>query len=80
MKCLLFESRGIAVMLINQLKQRGFKLGIITNGSVHWQHAKIDFAGIRSHFDTIVVSDEVGIKKPDSLIFQMALDRLSVQP
>lgn len=69
-----------AVDVIHFLRSKGLKLGLITNGSVHSQHAKIDRVGIRHHFDTIVVSGEVQVKKPDRKIFEIALDRLRVEP
>ncbi|CAM3635632.1 HAD family hydrolase [Marinicrinis lubricantis] len=66
--------------VIEHLKSKQIKLGIITNGAVHTQHAKIDQAGIRPYFDCIVVSDEVGVKKPDRQIFDIALERLNIHP
>lgn len=69
-----------AIEVLEKLKSEGLKLGIITNGSVHSQNAKIDHVRIRDYFDVIVVSDEVGVKKPDVRIFQTALERLQVKP
>lgn len=42
--------------LLKTLKDNGYKLGIITNGSVHMQNTKIDLLGIRDFFDVIVIS------------------------
>lgn len=67
-----------AVDVLESIKDRGYKLGLITNGSIHSQNAKIDKVGIREYFDCIVVSDEVGIKKPDARIFQMVVNDLGV--
>jgi putative hydrolase of the HAD superfamily len=69
-----------AIEVISFLRSKEMKLGLITNGSIHSQNAKIDQVGIRQYFDTIVVSDEVQIKKPDSRIFDIALKRLNVEP
>lgn len=69
-----------AVELLTALKDRGIKLGLITNGSVISQYAKIDRVGLRSYFDTIIVSDEVGCKKPDKKIFELAVTQLDVEP
>ncbi|MFC5651316.1 HAD family hydrolase [Paenibacillus solisilvae] len=65
-----------AVELLMALRSQGIKLGLITNGSVHTQNAKLDQAQLRDFFDVIVVSDEVQIKKPDQRIFELALERL----
>jgi len=65
-----------ALEVLDYLKSKNYKLGIITNGSVYSQNTKIDKVKIREYFDTILVSDEMGIKKPDKEIFDIALDRL----
>ncbi|MBP1995442.1 HAD family hydrolase [Paenibacillus eucommiae] len=67
-----------ALEVLDTIKGQNIKLGMITNGSVHSQYAKIDAVGIRDYFHTIIVSDEVGIKKPDPKIFSMALENLNI--
>lgn len=68
-----------AIDLVASLRERGVKTGVITNGPPS-QHVKIDALGLRPHLDTIVVSEEVGVAKPDRAIFDLALDRLDVSP
>jgi putative hydrolase of the HAD superfamily len=65
---------------MNRLRSRGVKLGIITNGTVRIQDAKIDALGLRELMDVIVVSEREGVRKPDAEIFRRALDRLAVRP
>ena len=43
-------------------------------------HAILEREGIASLFETIVISDEVGWRKPKPVIFETALDRMSLQP
>lgn len=69
-----------ALEVLDELKKKNCKLGMITNGSVYAQNSKIDKVNIRRYFDAIVVSDEVGVKKPDKQIFDIALSRLGVKP
>lgn len=57
-----------------------YRKGIVTNGSVKQQNDKIDVLGIRRYFDCIIISEEVGISKPDERIFRMACDELSCSP
>jgi len=57
------------------LRASGKKLGIITNGPTKWQSRKIDCMGIASLFDTIIISETEGVKKPDRRIFERALER-----
>ncbi len=59
------------------LKAKGYLLGIVTNGPIAMQNAKIEVAGIRELFDVIVVSKDYGIDKPAPEIFTYAADKLS---
>ncbi|MGF7050481.1 putative hydrolase of the HAD superfamily [Paenibacillus sp. DS2015] len=59
-------------------KQRGYVMGIITNGKHHIQREKIDKLQLNEHFHTIVISEDTGIQKPAPQIYQMALDQLGV--
>ncbi|MEE3489126.1 MAG: HAD family hydrolase [Bulleidia sp.] len=64
---------------LKTLKEKGYLLGIVTNGSVVSQNMKIDTTGIREYFDAIVVSGEVNVHKPDPEIFRIAAERLHVK-
>lgn len=57
-----------AVQLLNKLKTKA-KLGIITNGFNRLQHARIKHTGLENMFDWLVVSEIVGLAKPDKAIF-----------
>ena len=57
---------------------RHFRLGLITNGYSDSQRGRLDAAGLTSFFDPILISEEVGIAKPDARIFEMALDALEL--
>jgi putative hydrolase of the HAD superfamily len=59
--------------LLHSLKSNGIKTGIITNGQSKLQRGKIDRLNIENLLDCIVISEEVGFKKPDSRIFEHAL-------
>lgn len=60
------------------LKKRGYKLGVITNGASVSQHGKLQNTGIEELFDVVVVSGDVGIRKPDVRIFELAAKKLNV--
>ena len=62
------------------LKKQGLKLAIVTNGRADSQDPKIDGLGIRPYFDTVLVSETEGLRKPETAIFQRALARLGVPP
>ena len=73
------ERLGVTSTL-HTLHQRGFKLGVISNGMIDSQNTKLEAMGIRSLFSVVLISEEVGIKKPDPRIFQMGLEKLGVDP
>lgn len=52
-----------------------YELHIITNGFHEVQHLKLENSGIMKYFKTVTTSEEVGVKKPNSLIFQAALKK-----
>ena len=58
--------------------REAFRLGLLTNGAPDIQREKIDKSGLEPYFETIIVSGELGIGKPDKRIFGMVLDRLGV--
>jgi putative hydrolase of the HAD superfamily len=70
------ERAGVTPLL-QALYRRGLKLGVISNGAMT-QYVKLDVMGVRPFLSVTLISDEVGIKKPDPRIFQMALDRLGM--
>lgn len=67
-----------SVDVIKKLKQRGYILGMITNGNSKLQNTKLDTAGIRGLFDVVVVSDDIGIWKPEAGIFEYAMNKVGV--
>lgn len=56
-----------------------YKLHIITNGFKEVQHKKMESSGILKYFHTITTSEDVGVKKPDRLIFEAALKNASAK-
>jgi putative hydrolase of the HAD superfamily len=70
---------GAAVVLA-ELRMRGYKLGVITNGEDWSQMRKLRVTGLLPLLDLIVISGSEQIKKPNPLIFTRAAERLSVQP
>lgn len=63
-----------------ELRRRGYRTGIITNGVAILQNTKLHASGLRPYLDIAVVSGDVGIKKPDPGIFRLTAQRLGVRP
>jgi putative hydrolase of the HAD superfamily len=67
---------------LQKLKDQGFYLGIITDTSVpiSTKLSWFEKAGFGNVWDSVVSSQEVGLKKPHPKIYQVALDQLDVMP
>ena len=63
---------------LTTLRERGYLIGIITNGTPRTQNHKIDHSGLRYYTDLVVLAGDEGIQKPDARIFRMAAARLGV--
>src|ERR1051325_10650912 len=75
--CLLFPD---ATETLSALRASSRKLGLITNGSIRMQSAKLACLALAPLFDTILISEAEGISKPRREIFDRALERLDVNP
>jgi putative hydrolase of the HAD superfamily len=70
---------GVGVMMtLRELRQRGKRIGIITNGAALVQNAAIDALGLRGGMDAILISETEGLRKPDPALFRRAADRVGV--
>ena len=67
-----------ALETVAELRRRGVRLALVTNGSAVDQRAKIGSHAVDRRFDAVVVEGEVGFGKPDPRIFRLALERLGV--
>lgn len=66
--------------VLEELRQRGYRLGIITNGNPLLQNRKLDVTGLRLHTDLVMISGDEGIHKPHPELFRRAAARLGVAP
>ncbi len=75
------KRRGVsgAKRLLERLHGRTV-IGIVTNNQVDEQETKLSFLGIRPLVHFMVVSEGVGVAKPDPRIFRIALDRAGAEP
>lgn len=66
--------------LFEELRLAGHVLGIVSDGSTPEQEETLWRLGILDCFDALVISEDVGVEKPDPRIFRVALDRLNLLP
>ncbi|WP_163581885.1 HAD family hydrolase [Gracilibacillus saliphilus] len=57
---------------LKSLKQKGIRLGIISNGDYQQQIEKLENLAIKHYFEHIITSSEIGVAKPNSIIFKKA--------
>lgn len=63
---------------VSAAREAHIPLALITNGASDTQRDKVRALNIESWFDCIVISGEVGVAKPASAGFEVALSRLGV--
>lgn len=69
-----------ALDLLRTLKAADMKLGLLTNGVSETHREKIALLQITEYFDAIFLADEVGMIKPDPLLFAHACTKLRTPP
>lgn len=66
-----------ALELLHHLSARGYRIGVISNGFYEVQHRKMRSAGIDGMIDAVVLSDDIGVNKPDRRIFDHAVRKVN---
>ena len=79
-----FSETGIelwedSLPVVHELRDRGVKTALVSNCS-HSTRPIVERLGLADAFDDIVLSFEVGLRKPDAAIYREALRRLDVEP
>jgi putative hydrolase of the HAD superfamily len=64
--------------LLETLMAKNIPLALITNGPTDMQLASIYKVNIQGYFKAILISGELGIRKPDARIFNLACEQLGV--
>lgn len=61
--------------VIRSLSEK-YRLAILSNGLKDVQNGRLRKSYLAEHFEEIIISEEVGLAKPDPAIFQLLLDRM----
>ena len=67
-----------AVQFLEAIRARATVV-VVSNNLLEEQREKLRGCGLGDYVDVLVVSEEVGVAKPDSRIFQVALERAQVR-
>lgn len=62
------------------LRDRGYKLGVITEGRPVKQWEKLIRLGLQHFFHSVIISEEIQRQKPDAEMFRIAAKRIGVKP
>ena len=66
--------------ILDNIRKSGCKLALIANDDSVSARNIIKTTGLEDYFDVIVISEELGVEKPDQEIFVAALAKLGVKP
>lgn len=69
-----------ALACLDRMAAAGIRFGIITNGDLAFQTAKIERVGLAGRVEQVITSGELGYAKPDARIFEHACRAFGVSP
>jgi 2-haloacid dehalogenase len=69
-----------APAVLENLKKMGIKTAILSNGTREMLEAAASNARIERFLDAVLSVEEVGVYKPHPKVYQLAVDRLGVEP
>lgn len=72
-----YQSMPYAEKVLGQLKEKGYFLGIVSNNRPQVREI-LEHLGLIGYFDSIVISEEVNLYKPDPKILELACRELGV--
>ena len=66
--------------MLRELKGRGMKLAILSNGTPPMLAAVVRNSGLEDVFDAVLSVEEVGVYKPHPSVYRLAAERLQIAP
>lgn len=69
-----------AAELLRRLRQQGKGVYLLSNAQALFTFPELEALGLADCFDGIMISSDVGVKKPDSRIYRTALERFGLDP
>ncbi len=67
------------IELVREVSQK-YKLAIVTNEGIEWARYKLEKLGMSGLFDHIIISGELGVRKPDVKFYKKTLELLKASP
>lgn len=75
---ILAEQQGTvegALELVEHLRTHGYNIGVLSNGFHGVQERKLEVNGLAKLVDCVVLSDDIGINKPDVRLYRYAMEQ-----
>jgi putative hydrolase of the HAD superfamily len=66
--------------MLPRLKQKGLKIGLVTNGLQSDTNQILPKVGLQGFFNVVVVADTLRKMKPDAEVFRYALEKMKATP
>jgi glucose-1-phosphatase len=77
----IFELNLPVLPLVAQLRQAGYRLGVLSNTcSTHWEYCRRRYRIVAEGFDVYALSFRIGAVKPEAAIFRAAAELAGVGP
>lgn len=70
--CSFCKPRNGALAAIEEFRRCGYKIGLVSNGKTPFQERNFRALDFKNMFDCVIVSEAVGMRKPDKAIFELA--------
>ena len=64
--------------LVEYLRAHSYNIGVLSNGFTDVQHRKMHTVGLDTLVDVVVLSDDIGVNKPETRIYAHARERAGV--
>ncbi|MCM1356142.1 MAG: YjjG family noncanonical pyrimidine nucleotidase [Staphylococcus sp.] len=61
--------------ILTHLRAHDYNIGILSNGFTDVQHRKLTNTGLAPLVDLVVLSDDIGVNKPDTRLYVYAMER-----
>lgn len=69
-----------AIPVLQSIRSRGLKTGLITNGKHEVQSRKLELLNFSDCFDEIIISGDTPYEKPQKEIFLLMAEKLGIEP
>jgi len=63
--------------ILEYLKEKGYKMCVMTNGFIEAQHVKMHVSGLNPYFNHVFISENLKAKKPDPKAYNAVLNALN---